>query len=547
MIPLPRSPTLANRKKRSREQSIAAAGCASSGTSGKEKRRRTPQPPRPLDERELTTGAWVAPPGCVACGGETRPRASCSACGGEYHPRCLDPPLAVLPDKRWVCAFCPSLRPRPSGARPAACSSTSSSSSTAAEKCSTSTTRYAASATLVSSMLARLSVAANKGETLSRPTLDNDRLPARRLRNAAAGDGDGDEDEDEGGVRDMVGKVLAWAFKIECEGPLPVCLVCEEFGARVTCCECGFAFHLDCLEPPLASVPGNGWACCMCTEAPPCWSKRREAILKIAEVEFSEARVEESKKGPACSMCVSLAGIVQYCNACKAPFHPRCMDPPRTLKYADGYTCVDCRSPPTFDPVLPVLMDPSSDSRALRSGDDHHDRKALLSVRAVETPKPVCQQRKEKKESKKPAALDDNPADGSGSQTNDQTRKLPRKATTGSSASVVAGPASTPGAASPTLDFPGFPRGYFATDGDGRARRPPPAVQRQPSSSSACCAAGMACSLAGGKLNTCGECGNSYHSRCLSRSRTRTASSVWRCDRCRQDDLDSRLFTPPSA
>lgn len=633
------------------------------------------------------TAAGVVPPGCVACGGEAWPRASCSACGGEYHPRCLDPPLAALPDEGWVCSFCPSLRPRPSGARPADSSLTPSSSVAMEKRHSTSTVR-AASTDLVSSILARLASVAHNEEALSRPTQDNDRFPAKGLLNVAAGDGD----ESKGGVRDMVGKVMGWAYESECEVHRVVCLVCEEVGARVTCEECGFAFHLGCLEPPLASVPDDGWACRMC--AVHRRSRRRKSIVEIVAMEFPVARGGAPKKGPNCSMCLSRTGYVQCCQVCTAPFHPRCMDKPRDSRDKQGYTCADCHSPPTFDPALPVLIGRSSNSLAACNG-DHHDCEAVPSVRAVETSKPKCQHRKrDESQSKKspalagnraegnprepnkkmrsnlrkktadssasvtlvsvctmetpklefqqrkkaenqaprPAALTANPsdssdgepnvqkrkksrkatgrpstpvapvsvpavktpkpecqqgkkedrqstktailaknsADGSGTKPNEQkTRKTRRKETVGSStsvepskptrksprnkktaappASIVPGQASTPdGVASSTLsDLPKILPEKSATDGDDEGvRRSPPADKRQPSTRiSARCAAGMACNLAGGKLNECGECRNSYHSRCLSRPRTRSASFVWRCDECRENDLSSKPST----
>lgn len=52
------------------------------------------------------------------------------------------------------------------------------------------------------------------------------------------------------------------------------CIVCEDGGILIVCELCRNAFHLSCLDPPLASIPDGEWYCAHCTVSSPARLRR---------------------------------------------------------------------------------------------------------------------------------------------------------------------------------------------------------------------------------------------------------------------------------
>lgn len=42
------------------------------------------------------------------------------------------------------------------------------------------------------------------------------------------------------------------------------CAVCHRSGELIICDECSLTYHLQCLSPPLTSVPSTYWLCPKC-------------------------------------------------------------------------------------------------------------------------------------------------------------------------------------------------------------------------------------------------------------------------------------------
>ncbi|CAM9495959.1 unnamed protein product [Sphacelaria rigidula] len=374
--------------------------------------------------------------------------------------------------------------------------------------------------------------------------------------------------------------------------PRAICLICERVGEKLaTCSSCEFSFHLGCLEPPLQMLPddhhGGGWVCSMCTEP--------NSPSEIAALEMSAEMVYRRKRGPPCSACESRVGNVQCCQMCTLPYHPRCMDPPRRGIHTNGFTCADC-SPlrPTFEPLLPAHRYPPRQSprkrRRIREN-EAEDITTLTSTsnagdttpqakrppsrgETIDTPiaTPVSLTAEDPSTTSPATSLTlRSPGFTSLDFTTEGDEELrqhrgSRDGSTGSSKSYsssvcdtetentlprdvlgVAERAPTP-ASCLMSRLPGFsPAG--SASGEHEQQRQWSNVEQVQSSNGGGgrCAVGTECKMAeGGKLNTCGECGNSYHSRCLKRPKTRMAGCVWRCDSCREDDIVPPAFLSAS-
>jgi len=50
-------------------------------------------------------------------------------------------------------------------------------------------------------------------------------------------------------------------------GESDYCLVCDDGGVLICCDECSGTYHLDCLDPPLKSIPEDKWYCPKCVQA----------------------------------------------------------------------------------------------------------------------------------------------------------------------------------------------------------------------------------------------------------------------------------------
>lgn len=621
--PPPTLPAGANGEDRPRQRDAGQNAGAKRRVSSK-KRRRAPSPLRPRKHKGGRT-PWLPPPSCVACGGETPPRASCTACCGEYHSRCLDPPLAVLPGSGWVCSFC---RP-PQGVhaerryRPRLGTTTVMGS-----------TRCFTSASLVTSVLERLSAIPNYGDqrrppmypvvpaivntrdgggvgnlqdqalawAFERARQPRDRVRAQKLVEVTheggggkqtgvvqrpSGDTSGTEQREcdsfsprkgvpiaRGGGNDGMRKAFAHEtcgisasgslsaikeVEVETEGDddgaftavvhsagrvvsSSTCLVCEEGGILVKCAECEFAFHLDCVDPPLERLPGDGWECGMCVESSSCSPTPRKSSSKRPASETSARAIYVTNNGPSCSKCDRRTGIVQCCKSCEAPFHLPCMDPPSRRRHIDGYTCVDCWSK-ISDPargtrkpaqqlrkskvqcsscsveVGQVVLCVGCDS-AFHAGCMDPPRKAIpkhaYACRA-------CRERESDLASPRERAR----------RKSTKENEIPHSPSIPEPAVLPAPQALVSSVRSDTDGLPNHAANYL-TEVEGDGARGVAAEQR---TGTILCAAGEACAGAGGKLNVCGECGQSYHSLCLSRPRIRVAGDFWRCDACREDGL----------
>lgn len=51
------------------------------------------------------------------------------------------------------------------------------------------------------------------------------------------------------------------------KGESDYCLVCDDGGVLICCDECSGTYHLDCLDPPLESIPEDKWYCPKCAQA----------------------------------------------------------------------------------------------------------------------------------------------------------------------------------------------------------------------------------------------------------------------------------------
>lgn len=462
------------------------------------------------------------------------------------------------------------------------------------------TARHANATALMSSMMSRLSaVATANGERLLPPMFgpqDDSFSPGRQPLHVGGGSG--------GGARDMTEQVLAFALETsgkttragEDGEPPAVCLICERVGEKLaTCSACEFSFHLGCLEPPLLTLPndrdGNRWVCLMCTEP--------NSPSEIAALEMSAEKVYRRKRGPPCSACDSRTGNVQCCQMCTFAYHPRCMDPPRRGIHTNGFTCADCLPlRPTFEPLMPAQRYPSrqpprkrrrirgeeAESKEIATptstGNDSYTTpratRNILRTETTDTPiaTPVVLTAEDPPTTSLAASLMpqlpgftslDFATETGGTLRPHRGNSIDsRDGSTGSSKSYssgvcdtetgntsirdvldVAERAPTPVSCN-TSRLPGFSLAGFAVGEHERQRQWPTVEQLQSSNggdSGGRCAVGAMCLMAaGGKLHTCGECGNSYHSRCLKRPKTRMAGCVWRCDRCREDDTVPPAF-----
>lgn len=51
------------------------------------------------------------------------------------------------------------------------------------------------------------------------------------------------------------------------KGESDYCLICDDGGVLICCDECSGTYHLDCLDPPLKSIPDDKWYCPNCVQA----------------------------------------------------------------------------------------------------------------------------------------------------------------------------------------------------------------------------------------------------------------------------------------
>lgn len=343
--------------------------------------------------------AGAPQPSCVACGRETGPKSTCNACGGEYHPRCLDPPMKKVADGAWMCSLCsPSERlhaTRADAIRPPVLS-------LAARNLQTH------SATLVSSVLARLPIDSRVDQPLTS-------CPSMALAVELSGKMQATAERRVSYVTDAL---LAWAFgstTTECpaepssakkhgrgsfrvQGPTgdnpctTSCRVCEGDGTHATCAECRSSFHLDCIKPPLARVPGEGWMCNFCLldgcstsgggasdsdaimdgslsngSASDCDTEVLNKDKGVGRREQVKLQRNRRSSGEGCMGCSDQGENVAACTSCSAPYHHSCMDPACKDRPSDDWQCEGCLMAEPAGPGRLSSFTPSTKRTAGRS------------------------------------------------------------------------------------------------------------------------------------------------------------------------------------
>lgn len=337
-----------------------AAGQTTTRNTGKKRARSSPTHPLlQLTKAPRVTRTWLPPPCCAACGGENGTRVSCRVCDEEYHPRCLDPPAAVLADTGWVCGAC-----RPPARR-------------SGEPCPsfskrTNSPSRAKSTSLVSSMLARLSADSPAGGA----------RPGNEGCNAAGSK----RNSEKSSANDVADQVLAWAFRSTASrkaarqgggGDVPTssgartpnmgrtsCVVCDEGGTHAICVRCEHAFHLGCVQPPLARIPGDEWVCSSCMlpmascDRPP--SESIEVLsVKVSINEGRKGEQTQDRRGAACVPCAGQSGNVGTSTSCAAVLHPDWDDPRLAQPQADDRPQIGVVTAKRAFPGVALTPDPS--------------------------------------------------------------------------------------------------------------------------------------------------------------------------------------------
>ncbi|XP_049603420.1 autoimmune regulator isoform X1 [Syngnathus scovelli] len=89
------------------------------------------------------------------------------------------------------------------------------------------------------------------------------------------------------------------------------CAVCRDGGELICCDGCPRAFHLTCLDPPLASVPSGSWCCKDCSGTGHQVQKSQHAL----------------QWADSCGFCHLGGEDLRRCLQCSQPYHHHCHFP----------------------------------------------------------------------------------------------------------------------------------------------------------------------------------------------------------------------------
>lgn len=108
------------------------------------------------------------------------------------------------------------------------------------------------------------------------------------------------------------------------EEDIEVCEICGVGGTLLVCDSCSRLYHLDCLDPPLQSVPEGQWSCNACT------GKEKEATERTLRCE--QCGNTDTPQGLLC------------CSRCEVCLHQACLTQPvkDKEKHKGQWLCPDC-------------------------------------------------------------------------------------------------------------------------------------------------------------------------------------------------------------
>ncbi|XP_061695595.1 autoimmune regulator [Syngnathoides biaculeatus] len=117
------------------------------------------------------------------------------------------------------------------------------------------------------------------------------------------------------------------------------CAACKDGGELICCDGCPRAFHLTCLEPPLASIPSGSWRCEGCSGRVGQEHKNQQALQRPrtksipSTVDMSlfpllSSSTASSKEYPdSCGICHLGGGDLARCLQCSKRYHRHCHFP----------------------------------------------------------------------------------------------------------------------------------------------------------------------------------------------------------------------------